>query len=162
MWYRTSVTVSKCTIAQPAIITQQRVNHCCTCTLTLRPRSWLSPSLSVISAADMAFGKSCLFANTSSTASLSSSSWSCIKTAQVKKRHCTCMWDLSYYQWAPPRQMASSCLGQLWLNTGNKRHWPQFSLHLSCIIDMHTVMVFFIQSLTSSIHHLSLPFALLT
>lgn len=45
--------------------------------LTWRLRSWFSPSLSVSSAALIALGKSCLFANNNRTASRSSSSWSC-------------------------------------------------------------------------------------
>lgn len=42
--------------------------------ITFRPLSALSPSFSVISEADMALGRSCLFANTNKMASLSSSS----------------------------------------------------------------------------------------
>lgn len=41
----------------------------------MRPLSWFSPSLSVISAAVIAFGKSCLLANINKIASLSSSSF---------------------------------------------------------------------------------------
>lgn len=45
--------------------------------LTLLLRNWLRPRRSVSSAAVMAFGKSCLLANTSKTASRSSSSRNC-------------------------------------------------------------------------------------
>lgn len=48
----------------------------CLCILTVLLLSVCRPSLSVSSLIAMALGKSCLFANTSKTASLSSSSWS--------------------------------------------------------------------------------------
>ena len=59
--------------------------------VTLRPLSWLSASLSVISAAVIAFGKSCLLANMSRMASLSSSSFNYnehvfdIKQSRIRK-----------------------------------------------------------------------------
>lgn len=55
----------------------------CDKTLTVLLLRVCRPSLSVSSLMGMALGRSCLLANTSRTASLSSSSWSCVETEDL-------------------------------------------------------------------------------
>lgn len=62
------------------LIKQATVSNQRSLALTVLLRRDCRPSLSVISLIAMAFGRSCLFANSSSTASRSSSSWSWEKT----------------------------------------------------------------------------------
>lgn len=52
--------------------------------LTVLLRRLCRPSLSVSSLTPMAFGRSCLLANTRSTASFSSSSWTCTESCDIQ------------------------------------------------------------------------------